>query len=231
MMTTLRLYGRMGVKFGRVHRVALDTGSTAEAVRYLQANFKGIDDYLGHAKTRDGVGFAVFRGKENLKKDQLTEPSFGEEIRIAPVILGSKNAGVFQIVLGAVLVVVGGMITGWSFGTASPFGTAVAMAGVSMMVGGIVQMLTPRPHGLAARDAPDSTPSYAFSGPINTQAQGHCVPVLYGRGWVGSAVISAGMDIKDDVVVPAIGQNPGGGNAGGGSMGGFNNGVNKIALA
>lgn len=221
MMTTLKLYGRMGKRFGRVHRVALDTGSTAEAVAYLQANFKGVNEYLGRAKSRDGVGFAVFRGKENLTKDQLHEPSFGEEIRIAPVILGSKSGGIFQIVLGAVMIAAGIYFH-------QPW---LTMAGAAQIAGGIVQMLTPRPHGLAARDAPESTPSYAFSGPVNTQAQGHCVPVLYGRGWVGSAVISAGMDIKDDIVVPAIGQNPGGGNAGGGSMGGFNNGVNKIALA
>lgn len=90
-------------------------------------------------------------------------------------------------------------------------------------------MLTPRPKGLAARDAPDSTPSYAFSGPVNTQAQGHCVPVLYGRGWVGSAVISAGMDIKDDVKVSIDnGQSPGGSASSGG--GGASGGMGRLGI-
>lgn len=35
MLTTIRLYGKMGAMFGRVHRVKLDTNTPAEAVRYL----------------------------------------------------------------------------------------------------------------------------------------------------------------------------------------------------
>lgn len=229
MMTTIKLYGKLGRLFGRVHKADLSSSSPAEAVAYLKANFRGIEDYLVHAKSRDGVGFAVFRGKENLKEDQLKEPSFGEEIRIAPVIIGSKRGGILNIIVGVVLIVVGAYAS--TFGLSPEVGVQLIGAGIAMVAGGVIQMLTPRPKGLSAQDRPESTPSYSFNGPINTQAQGHCVPVLYGRGWVGSAVISAGMDIKDDIVVPAIGQNPGGGNAGGGGMGGFNNGVNRIALA
>lgn len=36
-MRTIRLYGKMGAMFGRVHRVHLDTNTPAEAVRYLCA--------------------------------------------------------------------------------------------------------------------------------------------------------------------------------------------------
>lgn len=230
MMMTIRLYSHMGKKFGRVHRANLETGSVAEAVRYLRANYGAmVDKYLCGASKR-GFGFAVFRGKENLSKDQLREPCHGDDIRIAPVILGSKNAGVFQVILGAALVVIGGVITGWSFGAASPFGTAIAMAGAGMIVGGIVQMLTPRPKSLAAGDSPENTPSYAFNGPINTQAQGHCVPVLYGKLWVGSAVISGGTTVKDDVRAPLSGVTPPGGGIGGilGYMGRLSNGPTAV---
>ncbi|WP_281280656.1 hypothetical protein [Rhodanobacter lindaniclasticus] len=34
-MTTIKLSGQMGKKFGRVHRVHLETNTTAEAIRYL----------------------------------------------------------------------------------------------------------------------------------------------------------------------------------------------------
>lgn len=208
MMQTIRLYGKMGKLFGRVHRADLATGSVAEAVAYLRANFKGVDEYLGRAKTRDGVGFAVFRGKENLAKDQLRDPCFGEEIRIAPIILGSKKAGVFQIIIGAVIVVVGAVLTAYGYGS---IGVPMMKFGATIIAGGIIQMLTPRPKGLSAQDRPESTPSYAFNGPVNTQAQGHPVPVLYGKMWVGSAVVSAGMDVKDDIRVPLNGaQAPGG---------------------
>ena len=36
-----------------------------------------------------------------------------------------------------------------------------------------------------------NTPSYLFNGAVNTTAQGHPVPIGYGRLIVGSAVISA----------------------------------------
>jgi predicted phage tail protein len=34
-MTTVRLYGKLGALVGRVHRVHLETNTTAEAIRYL----------------------------------------------------------------------------------------------------------------------------------------------------------------------------------------------------
>ncbi len=212
MITTIKLYGRMGKMFGRVHKPDLATGSVAEAVRYLRANFPGVDQYLARAKTQDGVGFAVFRGKENLTKTQLREPCFGEEIRIAPVVLGAKKGGIINIIVGAVLIVVGVALIIASEGAGSPLGMQLIGAGIGIAVGGIIQMLTPMPKGLASKDSPEHTPSYAFNGPVNTQAQGHPVPVLYGKLWVGSAVVSAGMDVKDDIRVPLTGtQAPGGG--------------------
>jgi predicted phage tail protein len=39
-----------------------------------------------------------------------------EDIRIAPVIIGSKTGGLLQTILGAVLVVVGVVVTGLSYG-------------------------------------------------------------------------------------------------------------------
>lgn len=111
--------------------------------------------------------------------------------------MGSKNGGVFQIILGVALVIVGGIITGWSFGAASPFGTAIAGMGVSMILGGVIQLLTPVPRAKKGSDAPENAPSYTFAGAVNTQAQGNPVPLLYGRMIVGSAVISAGLNAED----------------------------------
>ena len=121
-----------------------------------------------NAKDR-GVGFAVFRGKENITEKQLQEPVGNDDIRIAPIIMGSKSGGIFSIILGVVLIVIGGLITGWSFGAASPVGTAIAMMGVSMILGGVVQMLTPVPKGTKNKSV-DNEPSYAFNGAVNTQA-------------------------------------------------------------
>lgn len=121
------------------------------------------------AKDR-GIGYAVFIGKTNITEDELAHPSGSDDIRIAPITLGSKNGGVFNIILGAVLIVAGIVVTGMSFGSAAPIGAALIGMGVSMVVGGVVQLLTPMPKGLSAKDKPANTPSYAFNGPINTEA-------------------------------------------------------------
>ncbi|CVB40428.1 Phage-related protein%2C tail component [Serratia marcescens] len=66
-----------------------------------------------------------------------------------------------------------------------------------MMLGGVVQMLSPMQGGLASRQDPDNKPSYAFGGPVNTIAQGNPVPILYGKRRIGGAIISAGIYAED----------------------------------
>jgi len=188
----------LGKKFGRVHRFALDNNTPAEAVAALQSQFKGFTAHMMQAKDC-GMGFAVFAGKRNLREDQLKHPVGDDDIRIAPMILGSKNGGIFNIILGAVLIVVGVLAEVYlqEFG-GGVWGKYLIEAGIGMVAGGVVQLLAPHPKGSASKDSAGNTPSYAFNGPVNTEAQGHPVPLLYGRLKVGSAVISAGIDVKDN---------------------------------
>ena len=213
---TIRLYGVLGAKFGRVHRMAVE--SAAEAIRALGSQLEGFDAFLTQSKDK-GLGYAVFYGKQNLAEEELHNLA-GEDIRIAPMILGSKNGGVFNIILGAVLIVVGGIISGMSGGLAAPIGGALISMGWGMIIGGVVQLLTPVPKGSSAKDRPENTPSHAFNGPINTQAQGNPVPVLYGELIVGSAVISAGISAVDQAYVPTSTATSGGGTGSGGGGGG-----------
>ena len=69
---------------------------------------------------------------------------------------------------------------------------SIALFGASMMLSGISQMLSPTPKA----NLPDSKQSYLFSGPVNVTEQGGSVPLVYGRCWVGSTVISSGMDTE-----------------------------------
>ncbi|MBD2814085.1 tail assembly protein [Xenorhabdus sp. Flor] len=186
-LRTIRLYGVLGARFGRVHKLAVSTPQ--EAIRALSVLIDSFERFLLTAKER-GLTFAVFNGKRNLQRDELTF-SGEDDIRIVPMIIGSKNAGVFQTILGAVLVVAGAFL--W----ATPFGAPMIMTGVGMMLGGVVQMLSPMPGGLARREDPDNKPSYAFGGPVNTVAQGNPVPIGYGRRRIGGAIISAGIYAED----------------------------------
>lgn len=190
-LRTIRLYGKRGARFGRKFRLAVN--SPAGAVRALCAILPGFQQYLTRAK-ENGMAFAVFVGKQNLAKEQLQDPLGQEDIRIAPVLTGSKRGGVLNVILGVVLIVVGV----WMNIVTPGSGMGFVQMGVAMAIGGVVQMLGPQPKGLGAQDSVENRPSYSMNGTVNTQAQGNPVPVAYGghdtKGMlVGSAVISGGI--------------------------------------
>lgn len=211
-LRTIRLYGKLGARFGRKFRLAVE--SPAEAVRALCAMLDGFERYLTESKDK-GITFAVFVGDRNIGKDDLHFPAGRAEIRIAPVLIGAKRSGVLQTILGIVLIVVG--VIGNIYGG---WGTPFIQAGIGLLVGGVAQMLAPQPKGSSAGDKADNKASYAFNGPVNTQAQGNPVPVCYGRMIVGSAVISAGISAVDQVYVPTSSAASGGGLGSGGGGGG-----------
>lgn len=193
-LRTIRLYGKLGAQFGRVHRLAV--ASTAEAVRALSVLIPGFERELMTSRDR-GIRYACFLGKTNIGGDQLHQSGGSEDIRIAPVLAGAK-AGFFQTIVGAFLVVAGLYLN---------IPTLVNI-GVSMTIGGVIQMLSPQQAGISAKDSADNGASYNFNGPVNTTAQGNPVPVLYGRMIVGSAVISGGILAQDQAYAGAPSTRP-----------------------
>ena len=188
-LKTVKLYGPMRKRFGREFRLAVS--NPAEAIRALSNQVSGFKEYLVNSKS-NGLTFAIFVGKRNIGEDDIESPAGSDEIRIAPIIEGSKRGGIFQTVLGVALVAL-------SF---VPFLAPVApyllSTGVSMIIGGVVQMLSPQPKGLGAKDDPNNLPSYSMNGAVNTQAQGNPVPVCYGGPlFIGSATISGGIFAED----------------------------------
>ncbi|EVT68461.1 phage tail assembly protein [Stenotrophomonas maltophilia 5BA-I-2] len=188
-LRTIRLYGKLGARFGRKFRLAVN--SPAEAIHALCVLVPGFQHYLMGAKSK-GMEFAVFLGRQNLTKEQLHDPPGADDIRIAPVLVGSKRGGILQTILGIVLIVVGVWTQNYQL---------VFQGGV-MVLGGVSQMLSPQPKGLGAKDTPENAPSYSMNGTVNTQAQGNPVPVAYGghdkKGmFIGSAVISGGILAED----------------------------------
>lgn len=192
-LQTIRLYGRLGAQFGRVHRLAVR--SAAEAVQALCAILPGFEKEMVISGDR-GVRYAVFLNRRNLAEAELNHAaSDGEEIRIAPVIQGAKRTGVFQTILGAAMIAVGAVLT--YTGVAAPMGTTLMKMGAVMALGGAIQILSPTQTGLSTKDGPDNGASYNFNGAVNTTAQGNCVPLQYGECWAGSAVVSAGIYAED----------------------------------
>lgn len=135
----------------------------------------------------------------------MLHPAGRDDIRIAPVLQGSGRGGLFQTILGAAMMVfamwaAGGFtsLAGLSSTLASEGWVGVtAMMGMSMMIGGVMQLLSPQIKELSAKDSTGNGASYHFNGVVNTTAQGNPVPLGYGRMIVGSAVVSAGIYAMD----------------------------------
>lgn len=200
-LRTIRLYGYLGAKFGRVHRLAV--ASCAEAVQALAVLLPGFERELMTSKDR-GVGYACFLGKRNLTEERLCDPAGRDDIRIAPIVQGNKRGELFSIILGAALFFAAPYIAGAysAMGTATlaqtmALGTGIASVGKLLMFSGVMQLLSPQQKGLSVKDGPDNGASYNFNGPVNTTAQGNPVPLLYGELFVGSATVSAGIYAED----------------------------------
>ncbi len=195
-MVKIELGGVLGKTFGKTHQRLIRT--TSEAIRALCCTITGFEQFLNTSKSR-GLTFAVFRGKKNIGEDDLGFPVTGDVIRIMPVVIGSKRGGLFQTIFGAVLVAAavfmsGGIGAAFAAGGMTGF---MATTGAAVMLGGIIQMLSPQPNGIAMKDQGENKPSYAFGAPTNTVSQGYPVPIGYGKRRIGGAVISAGIYVED----------------------------------
>ncbi len=185
-LTTILLFGQLR-QFGHSFRLSVRT--TAEAIKALCVQVPGFERFLSNAKSR-GIEFAVFRGKKNIGEGEL---SFGGEgdIRIAPVITGSKRAGILQTIVGVVLLAIS-----YVFPVTAPY---LAPAGIGLVAGGVIQMLSPQAGGLKTSAAPENTPGYAFGSAKNTTASGNPVSLCAGRRRWGGAIISAAIYAEDQM--------------------------------
>ncbi|EPU1507565.1 tail assembly protein [Klebsiella pneumoniae] len=191
-MTRIELSGILGKTFGKIHHRLIST--VQEAGIALATTIPGFEHFMNNSKEK-GLTFAVFKGKKNIGNDDLGFPVGGEVIRIVPVLIGSKKAGLLQTILGAVIIVASAV--GSYFVPGNPVSAFGYKMGAAMMLGGVVQMLSPQPAGLARKESADNKASYAFGGVTNTASQGYPVPLLYGKRRIGGAIISAGIYVED----------------------------------
>lgn len=177
-MRTVRLYGILRRKFGSEFRLAVKT--PAEAVRALSAICPGFREHLAE---HSEPGYHVRVGTEFKGREQLSDPcAESEVIKIIPATAGS-GAGA-RVIVGVILVVA----SFW----AGPAGPALMSLGIGLIIGGVSEMLAPKPK-YQMNEPEENRPNNAFDGPVNTIGQGHAVAVGYGRLRVGSQVISAQM--------------------------------------
>ncbi|WP_165667901.1 tail assembly protein [Metapseudomonas otitidis] len=184
-MCTILLSGRLARLFGREHRRQLDTGSTWEAFSALRNTIPGFREEIERA-ARHGQRYAIFRNRRNVAEGEF-DIGGTREIRIVPVLVGSKRGGILQTIIGVVMIVAGVAFQ-------QPW---LIQAGVALSIGGVIQMLSPQAKGLKGRQDTENQPSYAFGGAVNTTAMGNPVALGYGKRRIGGAIVSAGIYAED----------------------------------
>lgn len=209
-MRAVKVYGQLAERLGqRVFRA--DVASPAEAIRFLCANFRGLDQWLIDSD-KDGIGFRVMVGKTKVgEEDFAMSCSDDRTISITPVLAGAGGgtggilAGIGLVAAAVLLGPLGGgflglgagAFTSGAAGTAAVVSTAIGSVGAAMVFGGVASLLTPNATGIATQIGRDSRrlQSFNFSGIQNTSIQGTPIPLVYGRMFTGSVVISAGISV------------------------------------
>lgn len=195
-MRKILLYGELADKFGK--EFLFDVKSVREAISLLQANFPTFNQHLIDADKRI-AGYEVWSGDYNLSPDRLEDFSINGagDIRIIPVIDGA-SAGA-RIVVGAILMAVGYVFTPVTAGGSlvlSSWGGAMMGMGASLVLGGVIELLSPKPHLNGISQSKDDA-GYLFSGTLNSTKQGSPVGLGYGKMIVGSSVVSQSIAIED----------------------------------
>lgn len=194
MLTKVRLDGVMGKKFGKEWE--LDVSSPAEALRMIEANKPGLNGWIvQHREKYDAyrVVCTYHDGREEFLDDNTFPMLRGglKSIRFTPTVSGAS--GIVKAVVGVALLI------------ATPFLTAINPllgkiafnVGVSLTLGGVIEMLSPQPK---TKEQGEEISSYYFDGPVNTERQGSPVPLIYGRVLAGSHPVSASISI-DEVAI------------------------------
>ena len=171
-------------------------------------NFQGLDQYLVDSE-KDGVAYKVKVGKEKIEKSNIKDLglpwSYRDVFSIRPVIQGAGR-GLGRFLTGALLLGAGFLIpASWSIGTLGLTKTAIGVGatlkkfGVLMMLSGAAEMLSPQPE-LPDMQQANLLESFSISGLRNVDQVGTPIPIAYGRVFVGSTVISSGLD-TDEVTI------------------------------
>ena len=222
-MKVVKVYGPLRKYLGQC-RFEFVADTPAQAMKALCVNFPGLAQWLLDREA-EGMAFRVTRGRDKITNEApegLVLPwSEREVFSIAPVIVGAGR-GVGTILAGIALVGLAFITAGSSLAfsglvltsTATAATTSAAFAayagfaaglgtlGLALIVGGVAQLISPMPSmgGLTSGKEAARLESFSFSGIVNTSKQGMAVPICYGRAFVGSAVISSGLDV-DQVAV------------------------------
>ena len=187
MLNKIKLYGRLARFIGE-RSFEAEVTTPAQAIRFLLANFPKLERHMMEQN------YCVKIGNYDIDSSELEHPVGKQEIKINPVVTGSRGLTKFiigAVIVGAVIATGGVGAIGLAGGTG--FLGVAGNIGVYMALSGAAEMLTPVPKPPGVSDDPQSV-NFSFNGVQNTGRAGAPIPVVYGEIFTGSLVVSAGID-------------------------------------
>lgn len=203
-MKTVKVYGKLRELLGQC-RFELNVSTPAQAFKALLVNFPQLERFILDSE-KDGVSYRMMVGRQHIGEQNFGDLAlpFGERevFSIAPAIAGAGgNFG--RILLGAGLIGASFLFPGAGLfggggvvatGTLATVGTGLSAIGAGLVLGGVAEMISPTPEPQQRKEA-EQLESFTFSGIVNISRQGIPVPVVLGRAYAGSVVISSGLDV------------------------------------
>ena len=187
----IKVYGKLRQFLGKSYFMAA-VKSPQQAMSFLVANFQGVQKHMNDQLYKVKMGGRV------ITEEYLSMSGQGD-IQIIPIAIGSA-----PIIIGAGLIggaaavgaAVGGVIGGAL--VTSLVTTTLTTIGTSMVIGGVVDLLSPQNPISDISSVSDIDPairgSYSFSGIQNVSSSGVPIPIIYGAVFSGSIIISSGTD-------------------------------------
>lgn len=178
--------------------IRMDAGSVAELFRGLSYQIPGL-------KPTPDRGRHCVRVLGYDTVDDLYRPIRDDVIHVFPALYGGK--GFFRILIGAIIIAAAIHFSGGTLALAmaSTWGSIAISLGVSLVLGGLLELLSPAPKVDLDTSGVDERSKY-LGGSQNTVRIGTRIPLLYGERRVHGHYISFNVDAVDLGETPEVGE-------------------------
>ena len=190
-MRNIHLYGELANRYGERH--TFQFSNLGEGLRGINCEHEGFLDYL---KMSNG-SYIIHSGKTLENSNKLSQEELPmvtpHDLHIVPVIKGSKDqkdTATAYLVIGVMLAATGyGISAAAAIGsTAASAGTIVMSMGMGLAMSGLASLLAPSVTDDGG--SKDEKKSFLFSGAKNVMTQGGPIPIVLGKTYCGSKVLS-----------------------------------------
>ena len=217
----IKVYGKLR-KFLGESSFEADVDTPSQAIKFLLCNFPEVESHMATQFYKIKMGkqdipldLMHLKGEEDIKIIPVASGS----IPAVAAVFGGISAGAAAVATAVSAIPVVGGIAGAAIGAAGAVvgavGAGVTAIGALPVVGGIASsivtsvaiegvtsLLTPTPSvptssasdAFSQNDPQMQASNFAFSGIANVSRSGVAVPIIFGERFVGSVIVSNGVD-------------------------------------